>query len=82
MAKLIRDPQLDELVRELNIGDRPADSGTPSVLSEGHALETLLMEMAQRGASDLHIVAGSPHRVVAAPYHRLDAAIQAGATAV
>ena len=54
MKKLIRDPQLDELVREINQSDNP------SSLQEGNPLEPLLNEMARRGASDLLIVAGSP----------------------
>ena len=69
MAKLIRDPQLDELVRELNVGDRPAAAAAASVVSEGNELEKLLIEMAQRSASDLHIVAGSP------PIYRVDGAL-------
>ena len=74
MAKLIRDPQLDELVRELNVGDKPAATttttgATTSVVSEGNDLEKLLIDMAQRGASDLHIVAGSP------PIYRVDGAL-------
>jgi len=54
VKKLIRDPQLDELVREINQSDNP------SSLQEGNPLEPLLNEMARRGASDLLIVAGSP----------------------
>src|SRR6476661_3430529 len=69
MAKLIRDPQLDELVRELNVGDRPAATAAASVVSEGNELEKFLVEMAQRNASDLHIVAGSP------PIYRVDGAL-------
>ena len=68
MAKLIRDPQLDELVRELNVGDR-GTAATSSVVAEGNELEKLLIDMAQRGASDLHIVAGSP------PIYRVDGAL-------
>ncbi|HUP48950.1 MAG TPA: PilT/PilU family type 4a pilus ATPase [Thermoanaerobaculia bacterium] len=65
--KLIRDPQLDELVRELNQSTgQPAgraaagESPPPATLPEGHDLEALLAETARRGASDLLIVAGSP----------------------
>jgi twitching motility protein PilT len=77
MPKLIRDPQLEELIRELN--GAPASAGIglpPAVVPEGNALEKLLIEMAQRGASDLLIIAGSPavfrvngslHRAEAAP---------------
>src|SRR5450755_3569079 len=62
MPKLIRDPQLDELVRELNGEDRPA----MAVVPQGNELEQLLVDMAQRGASDLHVVVGSP------PIYRID----------
>ena len=65
MAKLLRDPQLEALVRELNDVDGATDearavSAWPSSVPEGNALETLLIEVAQRGASDLLIVAGAP----------------------
>ena len=80
MAKLIRDPQLEALVRELNDGGAPGeldDSLLPSAedvedsaprppqapplhLPDGNPLEALLIEAAQRGASDLLIVAGVP----------------------
>ena len=64
--KLIRDPQLDELVRELNQAqegsraERPDEGPPPESLPEGNELERVLAEMTQRGASDLLIVAGSP----------------------
>jgi twitching motility protein PilT len=66
MAKLMRDPQLEALVRELNDAEgatddaRAAMAWPASSLPEGNALETLLIEAAQRGASDLLIVAGAP----------------------
>jgi twitching motility protein PilT len=74
MTKLIRDPQLEALVRELNDG-RDADevddmraSGDalsaptpfPVHVPEGNPFEKLLIEVAQRGASDLLLVAGVP----------------------
>src|SRR5436305_8037880 len=74
MAKLIRDPELDRLVEELN-SDRqqvplPARRGEgegrslpewpPAQVATGNALEAMLIEMARRGASDLHVIAGSP----------------------
>jgi twitching motility protein PilT len=66
MAKLIRDPELEALVRELNDAEPPMDEPN-SVLAwpaanvaEGNALEGLLIDMAQRGASDLLIVSGAP----------------------
>ena len=63
--KLIPDPEIEQLVRELNESDPPPggqDARRPAVesLEAGNALETLLIEMAQRGASDLLIVAGVP----------------------
>jgi twitching motility protein PilT len=66
MTKLIRDPELEALVRELNDAEPatndvraalPFPSGT---VPEGNALEAMLIEMAQRGASDLLIVSGVP----------------------
>jgi twitching motility protein PilT len=65
MKKLIRDPELDQLVEELNRNDAPRPHAVdnlpappPSSVPEGSAFETLLAEMAQRGASDMLIVAG------------------------
>ncbi len=70
MSKLIRDPQLDELVRELNqTGSNGGDDRqvvATGVVGEGEALEPLLREMTQRGASDLLLVAGMP------PVYRID----------
>jgi len=73
MQKLIRNPELDELVQQLNRteGGAPADDGEaqrpaaanswpPSHVPSGNPLEKLLIEMAQRGASDLLLVAGAP----------------------
>lgn len=64
MTKLIRDPQLDELVRELNERDAAAAAqrvvSQPGVVPAGNDLERLLIEMAQRGASDLHVLVGTP----------------------
>jgi len=70
MKKLMRDPDLDHLVEELNrtetprpraVDDPSTSLGTapPSTVPEGSAFETLLAEMVERGASDLLIVAGS-----------------------
>jgi twitching motility protein PilT len=68
MTKLIRDPQLDELVKELNRADveEEAPAGTPpaapswppALIPSGNPMEALLTEMGQRGASDLLIIAG------------------------
>jgi twitching motility protein PilT len=86
MKKLMRDPELDQLVRELNqTGGAPAPavrddeydfaanaepverrgaSSTPewpaAHVPAGNPLEQLLIEMAQRGASDLILLVGSP----------------------
>ena len=67
MAKLIRDPELEQLVRQLNDAEPPVDearaataSWAPQSVPDGNPLEQLLIEMAQRGASDLLIVSGAP----------------------
>jgi len=71
MAKLMRDPELDRLVEEINQNDdepeleRPAGAAPrpewpPSQVRAGNPLESMLIEMARRGASDLHVIAGSP----------------------
>ena len=75
MTKLVRDPQLDELVKELNRSDAPGEVavGTPAMTVQEAAesswpaalvptenpIEPLLNEMARRNASDLLILAGS-----------------------
>ncbi len=88
MSELLRDPDLDRLVEQLNQGQpRPArGSGGPSVsgitgvsspaprlaparlshVEEGEPLESLLVDMARRGASDLLLVAEHP------PVFRID----------
>jgi twitching motility protein PilT len=67
MTKLIPDPQLEALVRELNDAEAPTNeagaataSWPPASVPEGNPLEGMLIDMAQRGASDLLIVAGVP----------------------
>jgi len=66
MKKLIPDPALSQLVRELNdsepaVDETRASNAWPSAtVPEGNPFERLLIEMAQRGASDLLILAGSP----------------------
>ena len=66
MNKLTPDPELTQLVRELNETEaatddaRAATAWPPSTVPEGNPIERLLIEMAQRGASDLVIVAGAP----------------------
>ncbi len=67
MTRLIRDPQLDELVRELNQGEKNAAGiAAPAAGPHGNELEQLLIEMGQRNASDLHVIAGAP------PIYRID----------
>jgi len=71
MSKLIRDPQLDQLVKELN-RERPAEepdvvpAWPPAQVPTGNPIEPLLADVARRGASDLLIIAGSP------PIYRVD----------
>jgi twitching motility protein PilT len=69
MKKLMRDPELEQLVRELNDSEASPASGdearastawAPASVSAGNPLEALLIEMAQRGASDLLLVAAAP----------------------
>ena len=63
MTKLIRDPQLDDLVKELNRPGAEEDPALPSwppaLIPTGNPIEALLIEMARRGASDLLILAGA-----------------------
>jgi hypothetical protein len=70
MTKLIRDPELDQLVKDLNRTNAPAEaeaSPWPAAqVPAGNPIEPLLTEMARRGASDLLILAGSP------PIFRID----------
>ena len=71
MTKLIRDPQLDQLVKELN-RERPAEepeavpAWPPAQVPTGNPIEPLLVDAARRAASDLLIIAGSP------PIYRVD----------
>jgi twitching motility protein PilT len=64
MKKLTPDPELEALVRELNDSETAANearavgSWAPASVAEGNPLEKLLIEVAQRGASDLLLVAG------------------------
>ena len=62
MTRLIPDPDLEQLVRELNDSDDSADvvAAPPTAIAEGSLLERLLIEMTQRGASDLLLIAGNP----------------------
>jgi twitching motility protein PilT len=65
MTRLLPDPDLEQLVRELNDSDDEASPRTalhaaPAAVTEGNPLERLLIEMTQRGASDLLLIAGNP----------------------
>src|SRR5215210_1457516 len=64
VKKLIRDPQLDELVRELNEGDAPSAEPVPEgqigSVPTDNPLEQLLIDAVQRQASDVHVIAGAP----------------------
>ncbi|HEX2834398.1 MAG TPA: PilT/PilU family type 4a pilus ATPase [Thermoanaerobaculia bacterium] len=66
MKKLTPDPELEALVRELNDAEpatndaRATQRWPSSTVPEGNALERLLIEMAQRGASDLLLIAAVP----------------------
>lgn len=67
VTKLTPDPQLDRLVRELNDGTttaegapKPRATWPPANIDAGHPLESLLTQMAERNASDLLLLAGSP----------------------
>ena len=66
MTKLIRDPHLDELVKELNQtgsdeqpGAPAGPSWPPALIPSGNPIEALLIDMARRGASDLLILSGT-----------------------
>jgi twitching motility protein PilT len=63
MTRLLPDPELDRLVRELNEREAAADgerSPWPAAqVPSGNPLEALLIDVARRGASDLLLIAGS-----------------------
>jgi len=61
MTRLIPDPDLEQLVRELNDSDDSVDTAPPPLaIAEGSLLEQLLVDMTQRDASDLLLIAGNP----------------------
>lgn len=75
MTRLLPDPELDRMVRELNEHNAAAAAtATVEVQAEtvsqspwpaaqvpsGNPLEALLIEVARRGASDLLLIAGAP----------------------
>ena len=71
MSKLIRDPQLDQLVKELNREQPDQEPEVvppwpPAQVPTGNPIEPLLVDAARRAASDLLIIAGSP------PIYRVD----------
>lgn len=63
MTRLLPDPELERLVRELNEREAAADgerSQWPAAqVPSGNPLEALLIEVARRGASDLLLITGS-----------------------
>ena len=65
MTRLLPDPELEQLVRELNEREEAGETGARSPwpaaqVPSGNPLEALLIEVARRGASDLLIIAGAP----------------------
>ena len=60
MTRLLPDPDLEQLVRELNDSDEISGSAAPPLAIEGSALERFLIEMTQRDATDLLLIAGNP----------------------
>ncbi|HXA16481.1 MAG TPA: PilT/PilU family type 4a pilus ATPase [Thermoanaerobaculia bacterium] len=65
MTRLLPDPELDRLVRELNEHEAAAEAVSRSPwpaaqVPSGNPLEALLIDVARRGASDLLIIAGAP----------------------
>ncbi|HWM90375.1 MAG TPA: PilT/PilU family type 4a pilus ATPase [Thermoanaerobaculia bacterium] len=76
MTQKLKDPELDRLVHELNRQDPPEETASPAAVAlstteeldapvrsrvqEGEPLDTLLLEMARQGASDLLLLAGMP----------------------
>jgi twitching motility protein PilT len=65
MTRLLPDPELDRMVRELNEHEAAAEAVSRSPwpaaqVPSGNPLEALLIEVGRRGASDLLIIAGAP----------------------
>jgi twitching motility protein PilT len=66
VTKLIRDEELNSLVRQINDSEPAVESAAaaaiwpPSSVPDGNPLEALLREMAAREASDLLLIAGVP----------------------
>src|SRR5579859_2941413 len=88
VTKLVRDPQLEELVKELNRSEPPAQTAVrdaaesswpPAVVPAENPIEPLLSEMAQREANDLLVLAGTKPifrisgRLAASEYEALSA---------
>jgi len=63
MTRLLPDPELEQLVRELNEAETAAEadrSPWPAAqVPSGNPLEALLVDVARRGASDLLLISGS-----------------------
>ena len=68
MTRLVPDPELEQLVRELNERETEAETAAEAERSpwpaaqvpSGNPLEALLIDVARRGASDLLLISGSP----------------------
>jgi twitching motility protein PilT len=64
MTRLLPDPELEQLVRELNEREAAVEgerSAWPAAqVPSGNPLEALLIDVARRGASDLLLITGSP----------------------
>ncbi|MEA2337724.1 MAG: twitching motility protein PilT [Thermoanaerobaculia bacterium] len=64
MTRLVPDPELEQLVRELNERETAAEvvrAPWPAAqVPSGVPLEALLIDVARRGASDLLLISGSP----------------------
>src|SRR5258708_10579727 len=64
MTRLVPDPELEQIVRELNEAETAVEgeqrSAWPAAqVPSGNPLEALLIDVARRGASDLLLITGS-----------------------
>lgn len=71
MGELFRDPELDQMINEMNTAEQaalqheaeelaPLDAAVLRDVADGEPVEALLAEMIRRGASDLLLVPDSP----------------------